>query len=173
MAFQFTLSALLRFRNVQERQERMRLALLNASRGRLHSELEEVRRQGIAGSEQLARNLEAGMPAAELRLEEFSLQRAQQHRYTLKALVEAMELQVRNQVNAYSEAQKRRKTLESIRDRQWRVYAQTENRREQQRIDDLFAQRLARQVERAGEPLAGSLAEENSSPNGPSSLLRS
>jgi flagellar export protein FliJ len=146
MAFQFTLQALLRFRNVQERRERMRLATLNATRGRLRNELEEAWRQGVAEFEQHERRLETGMPAAELRLERFSLQLTKEHQHTLSALLDALELQVRNQIEAYSEAQKRRKTLESIRDRQWQVHQLTENRREQQRIDDLFAQRLARQA---------------------------
>lgn len=143
MPFQFPLRGLLRLRRIYEQCERMRLILLNASRARLRRESEEAGRQRTAEFEALELRLQGGMPGAEFRLEESSLQLAAARQRELNALIEALQLQVQKQVEAFSECQKKRKILESLRDRQSKAYQQIEDRREQQRTDDLFARRHA------------------------------
>jgi flagellar export protein FliJ len=139
--FEFSLRGLLRLRRVQERRERMRLALLNSSRARARNEFEEAQQQGLLAFEELNRKLQAGIPGAEFRLEHASLQPLAKRRRELEALAEALELQMRKQIEVFGESQKKRKVLESLRDRQRKAFEQIENRREQQRIDDLFARR--------------------------------
>ena len=141
MPFQFSLRALLRLRLIEERRERLRLTLFHSSRGRLHNEYEGVSRQMLVEFERLDRRLKDGISGAEFRLEENSLQASQKRRREMSAMLEALDLQIQKQIVAFSDSQKKRKILESLRERELRAYEQIENRREQQRINDLFAQR--------------------------------
>lgn len=141
MAFQFSLRALLRLRLTYEKREHMRLALLNAALGQLRNEYEETGQQKKLGFGQLESRLQAGMTGAELHLETASLQKSANRLRELISQMRTMELQVRKQTDAFLESQKKRKILDSLREREWRVYEQIEVRREQQRIDDLFNER--------------------------------
>ncbi|MGH9398289.1 MAG: flagellar export protein FliJ [Terriglobia bacterium] len=141
MAYQFSLRALLRIRRIYEQRERMRLTLLNASRARLRNEYDEAGRQRVQGFEELEQRLEEGMSGAEFQFEEASLQRAANRQRELSALIEALELQVRKQVEVFRESQMKRKILDSLSERERLAYQQVEDRREQQRIDDLFTRR--------------------------------
>jgi flagellar export protein FliJ len=141
MAFQFSLRGLLRLRNVEERRERLRLTVLNISRGRLRSEYEEAGRRALLEFERVQKSLQDGMSGAEFRLEDASLRASGQRRREMAALLEALELQVRKQITAFAESQKKRKILESLREREYLAFQQIETRHEQQRVDDLFARR--------------------------------
>lgn len=141
MPFDFQLRGLLRLRKAHEQRERMRLMLLNASRGRLRSELDDVARRRAVAFEALERKLETGMAAEDLAMEEALLQVALERRREIAQLIEALDLQVSRQVEAYWDTQKKRKVIESVREREWEEYRLIEDRREQQRVDDLFARR--------------------------------
>lgn len=144
MPFQFSLRALLRLRHIEERRERLRLTLLNTARGRLHNEYEEAGRQTLLDFERLDRRLHDGISGGEFRFEENSLEALHKRRREISAMLEALDLQIQKQIGAFSESQKKRKILENLRERELHVYQQAENRREQQRIDDLFARRRHR-----------------------------
>ncbi|MGH9446753.1 MAG: hypothetical protein ACRD3O_13620 [Terriglobia bacterium] len=141
MPFEFSLRSLLRLRRVYEQRERLRLALLNSSRTRAHNEFEEAGRQAMLGFEELDRKLQVGLSGGEFHLEETILQLVGKQRRDLEALIGALDLQMRKQVEVFWESQKKRKVLESLRDSQRKAFEQIENRREQQRLDDLFARR--------------------------------
>jgi flagellar export protein FliJ len=143
MPFQFSLRALLRLRHVEERRERLRLTVLNTSRGRLRHQYDEAGRQALVEFEQLQHRLQDGMSGAEFRLEDASLQASGNRRREMAALLEALELQIHKQITVFSESQKKRKILESLREREYLAFRQIESRHEQQRIDDLFARRLS------------------------------
>jgi flagellar biosynthesis chaperone FliJ len=145
MPFQFSLRALLRLRNVEERRERLRLTVLNISRGRLRNEYEETCRRGLLEFERVQNRLQGGISGAEFRLEEASLRASGQRRREMAALLEALELQVQKQIAAFAESQKKRKILESLREREYLAFQQIERRHEQQRVDDLFARRSSLQ----------------------------
>ncbi|MGH9378912.1 MAG: flagellar export protein FliJ [Terriglobia bacterium] len=142
MPFEFPLRGLLRLRKIYEQRERMRLVLLNASRGRVRNELDEVESRRRREFEALELKLQAGLPGGEFRMEEASLQLESGRQRELARLIEALDLQVIKQVDIFWESQKKRKTIESVRERQWQAFHQIEERREQQRIDDLFARRI-------------------------------
>lgn len=141
MAFQFSLRALLRLRQSYEQRERMRLSLLNAAYSRLRQEYEEAGRQRKLGMEDLAHRLHGGIYGSELRAATLLLEQSTARQFQLKEQMKALELQVQNQTAIYLESQKKRKILESLRERELRAYELDANRREQQRIDDLFVQR--------------------------------
>ncbi|HTV56175.1 MAG TPA: hypothetical protein VMI06_14830, partial [Terriglobia bacterium] len=133
MPFHFSLQALLRLRNVEEHRERLRLTVLNISRGRLRSEYEEAGRRALLEFERVQKSLQGGMSGAEFRLEDASLQASGQRRREMAALLEALELQVRKQITVFAESQKKRKILESLREREYLAFQQIERRHEQQR----------------------------------------
>lgn len=143
MPFEFQLRGLLRLRKVHEQRERMRLMLLNASRSRLRSELDAAAKRAASEFEALERRLEAGMLARDLQLDEAMLRVASHRQRELGRLIEALDLQVNKQVEVFWESQKKRKVIESVRERQWQAYHLIEERRAQQHLDDLFAQRAA------------------------------
>lgn len=141
MPFQFSLRALLRLRQTYEKRERMRLALLNAAYSRLEQEYEEARRQKRLGVEQLGNRLRDGIFGSELRAAAAAVQQSADRQLQLREQMEAVKLQARKQTELFLEAQKERKILDSLRERELRAYELDENRREQQGIDDLFVQR--------------------------------
>lgn len=145
MPFDFQLRGLLRLRKIHEQRERMRLMVLNASRGRVRAEIDETASRRAREFESLERRLEAGMAAEDVQLEEASLQLTYRRQQELVKLIEALDLQVSKQVEIFWESQKKRKVIESVRERQWKAYRLIEERREQQALDDLFAQRLETQ----------------------------
>lgn len=141
MPFHFSLRALLRVRQVEERRERLRLTLLNASRARLRNDYDEIGRHRLEEFKEFERRLGKGVSGAELRFDQASLQISAKRRRELAALMEALELQRQKQIATFAESQKKRKALDLLREREWRAFQQIEDRREQQRTDDLFARR--------------------------------
>jgi flagellar FliJ protein len=148
MPFQFSLRALLRLRQSYEQRERMRLSLLNAAYGRLRQEYEETVLHRRLGIEDLGNRLRDGMAGSELRLATDLLQRSADRQLQLKEQMKALEIQVRKQTETFLESQRKRKILESLRERELHAYELNQNRREQQRIDNLFVQR--RRFQRGG-----------------------
>lgn len=141
MAFQFSLRALLRLRQSYEQRERMRLSLLNAAYARLQQEYEETAQLRARRFEELKHHLRIGMAGSEFRTTMNSLQQSAARQLRLKGQMKTLEIQARKQAEIFLESQKKRKILESLRERELRAYELDENRREQQRIDDLFVQR--------------------------------
>ncbi|MGH9435727.1 MAG: flagellar export protein FliJ [Terriglobia bacterium] len=141
MPYQFSLRTLLRVRRIYEQRERMRLILLNGARARLRNEFDETGRQRAQGFEELEDKLEKGIAGTEFQFEEASLQLMANRQRELAALIEAIDLQVRKQSEAFRESQIKRKILDSLNERERLAYEQIEDRRDQQRIDDLFTRR--------------------------------
>lgn len=141
MPFQFSLRALLRLRQIYERRERMRLSLLNAARGRLQQEYDEAGRKRKLGVEQLESRLRSGILGSELQPAAALVQQSADRRRQIQEQMKVLEFHVQKQTEIFLESQKKRKVLESLRERELQVYKLDENRREQQRIDDLFVQR--------------------------------
>ncbi|HEX5481326.1 MAG TPA: flagellar FliJ family protein [Terriglobia bacterium] len=141
MAFQFSLRALLRLRRTYEQRERMRLTVLNAAHHRMRHEYEDLGEQRKTRFERLEEKLQKGMPGSDFHMENALVAVAVKQQRQLAAQMTALESQIQFQASAFREAQKKRKTLDSLRERELRAYQQVEDRREQQRLDDLFARR--------------------------------
>lgn len=141
MPFQFSLRALLRLRQTYEKREHMRLTALNVAYGRLQQEYQESGERRMLGFEQLTKQLQEGISGSELRVATTSLQHSTSRRRQLTGKMKDLELQVRKQTESYLESQRKRKILDSLRQRELWAFVLEENRREQQRIDDLFVQR--------------------------------
>lgn len=143
MAFQFSLRALLRLRRTYEQRERMRLTLLNGAFHRIQHEYDDLGQQRQARFEQLEEKLQTGIPGAEFHMENALVTLTVNQQRELAAQMKALETQIQAQASAFREAQKKRKTLDSLREHELQAYQQIQNRREQQQFDDLFARRRA------------------------------
>lgn len=141
MPYEFRLRPLLRIRRVYEQREWLRLALLHASRIRTADERDDVARERAQGFERLEQGLEHGMAGADFHSLEAELQLMRGHQRELAALLEALELQIQTQTATFQQAQANRKMLENLDARERQAYELIQDRREQQRIDDLFARR--------------------------------
>lgn len=141
MPFQFSLQALLRLRQIYEQREQMRLTQLNAAHSRLRQEYEETGRLRREEFGRLGKRLRTGITGSEFRATTALLQQSANSQLLLKKEMKKLELQVRKETKIFLESQKKRKILESLRERELRAYELDENRHEQQRIDDLFVQR--------------------------------
>jgi flagellar export protein FliJ len=138
MAFQFTLEAVLRFRQSLEDRERLRLESLLARRSVLLYELE----QSQAASLQLQEHLQRGLiahptPAAEIH---FSVARldaiaGQQKRWQRQ--LQELQTAVAEQMLRFQQERRKREVLDSLHDSQWREYRVLQQRREQARLDEL------------------------------------
>ncbi len=148
MAFRFSLQALLRLRRSYEQRERLRLLALASAIARLRTLLEEIssEQQRIFQTQQ--ESLVAGTSGAELHLLQSSLVLQVEKQKTLQEQIRRVEQQLDAQKLAYREAQKNRKILENLRDRQLEIYELEQNRREQQALDDLFNMRRAQSLGR-------------------------
>lgn len=144
MAYQFRLRALLRLRRIYEQRERMRLSLLHASRQRARDECDTVARERLDDFERLEERLELGMPGRDFQARQAELHLKAEHQQGLADLLEALQVQILQQTTAFQQAQTKRKMLESMDERERQAYELIQARREQQRIDDLFASRRRR-----------------------------
>ena len=141
MAFHFPLKPILRLRHSLEERERLRLAMIINRINQLSRQGEQLAHERKQGGERIASNLATGMRAGELLLERSRLAAIDQ---TQKALAEhkaEVEQQRSGQEQALREAQRNRKTLENLRDHKFELYRLEQERRNQQRVDDLFGLR--------------------------------
>jgi flagellar export protein FliJ len=145
MVFRFSLEALRRLRLAYEKREHLRLAVLNAEYARLQGRYEDLEAQRGLIFEQLEERLEEGMTAGEFQISAALMQPTAQQRNHVRRQMLELEPQVRKQTAAYLDSQRKRKILDSLRERQLRAFELDENRWEQQRMDDLFLLRRFRQ----------------------------
>jgi flagellar protein FliJ len=141
MAFRFSLEAVLRLRRSYEQRERLRLLALSSAIARLRTALEETKIEEQRVVQRQQESLAAGTSGAELHLLQISLGQQAERRRIIQEQIVRVEQQVEAQQLAYREAQKNRKILENLRDRQLSIYELEQNRREQQALDDLFNMR--------------------------------
>ena len=143
MAFRFSLQAMLRLRRSYEQRERLRLFTLASAITRLRTHLEEITSEQQRLFQNQEESLAAGTSGAELHLLRLAMAQQVEKQKALQEQIRRVEQQLEIQKLAYREAQKNRKILENLRDRQLEVYKQEQDRREQQTLDDLFNMRRA------------------------------
>jgi flagellar FliJ protein len=143
MAFRFPLQAVLQARRSYERREELRLAIITAYLHQLRREFEDLSQQKIMTHRRLTERLREGMIACQYQFEMASMAAIAERQRLMAIEIAKAERRRAAQERAYREAQKSRKTLENLRDRQWAAYRQVQLRRDQQQVDDLFAIRLA------------------------------
>ena len=143
MPFHFSLQPVLRLQQSLEERERLRLALIIAALNKLNQHRQRLDQQKAELANGLAERLKAGMAAVEIHFERARLVAIEQQKNNLLQQKDKLEQQRAAQEQAFREAQRKRKTLESLRDRKLEQYRRIQRRREQERVDDLFGLRHA------------------------------
>jgi len=141
VAFQFSLQALLRWRQVREDREKLRLSALTAHLLHTRTLYEEQDRSRRQAGRDLADFMKSGMVASEVHFDVAGLEGDTRRLKALSADVKKIEQARQVQQDAYVDAKKKRESLESLRTHQLDAYRLVQGRREQQRVDDLFAVR--------------------------------
>jgi flagellar export protein FliJ len=141
MAFEFPLQAVLHFRKSLEHQQELRLRAANqrVARVRLMIDHLDGRRQELYSAQ--AKELSAGITAAELRFELQCETGLKRHRKELEQQLAALEKLRDQQREIWQQARQARETLESVRDQQLSLYKKKALRREQRSLDDVFLMR--------------------------------
>jgi len=143
MPFHFPLQPVLRLQQSLEDRERLRLALIIAALNKMNQHCQRLDQQKLKLANGLAERLKTGMAAAEIHFECADLAAIEQQKNNLLQQKDKLEQQRTAQEQAFREAQRKRKTLESLRDRKLEQYRRIQQRREQERVDDLFGLRRA------------------------------
>jgi flagellar export protein FliJ len=138
MAFHFPLHAVLHLRQSIEHQQELRLRAAIQQVGRVQHLIEQMdlHRRELHSTQ--AKELSAGITAAELR---FGLQceaALLRHRRELEQQLLRLQQLREQQRELLEQARRARETLDSVRDRQLREYRKDALRREQRSLDDLF-----------------------------------
>jgi len=141
MAFHFPLQSVLHYRVSLEHQQELRLRAANQRVARVRHLIDQIdQRSRQLHSMQLAQ-LGAGITAAELRFELQCEAELQRERRNLEQQLAVLQKACDQQRELFQQAKRARETLESVRDRQLRLYQKDFARREQRRLDDLFLMR--------------------------------
>ena len=141
MAFHFPLQAVLHFRQSIEHQQELRLRAANQQVSRVQRVIEQMdlRRQEIHSAR--AKDLSAGVTAAELRFGLLCEGELLRNRGELEPQLLRLQQLRQQQRELLQQARRARETLESVRDGQLRDYRREALRREQRSLDDLFLMR--------------------------------
>lgn len=138
MAFEFSLGAILRFRESVEQQREVQLRQANQQVAELRRQIEQILSAAHALTAKQARELNAGTRAAELHFNLLQHQLLLGQRARLeKEHAKAMDTQSQRRL-ALQKARQEREVVEALRTRQLQAYREQESRQEQQGIDDLL-----------------------------------
>lgn len=138
MAFQFSLAALLRFRQSLEQRQETLLRQANQQVAGLRHTIEALERAARDVSARDAQELASGLRASELHFSQLRRGIVQQHLARLKnELAAAQEIQSQRRL-AFQKARQEREAVDTLRERQLQSFHEQELRREQRQLDDLF-----------------------------------
>jgi flagellar export protein FliJ len=141
MPFNFSLQAVLHFREGLEHQQELRLRAANQQVARVRHLIEQVdARSQELYSRQMA-DLSSGLTAAELRFGLLCETELLRHRRELEGELVRLQQLREKQREIYQQARRARQTLEALRDSQLAFYRKEAARREQRNLDDLFLMR--------------------------------
>ncbi|MBI1749400.1 MAG: flagellar export protein FliJ [Acidobacteria bacterium] len=137
MAFRFPLQSLLRLRLALETRERLLLESLNRQLAQAAQDIETLSDEDLRARRSLGELMGQGITGGDI---QFAIV-CEEGRTRMKQILgkKLAELSLRRdaQREIFQAAQRARKVLESLRDRLFEQYRIRENRREQQRLDDL------------------------------------
>lgn len=138
MPFQFSLAALLRFRQSIEQRQEILLQQANQRVGGLRRGIESVQRATAEVTANDARELASGLRAAELHFSQVRRSVLLEHGSRLeKELAAALQIQLQQRL-AFQKARQQREVVDTLKEHQLQEFNQQESRDEQRRLDDLF-----------------------------------
>ena len=144
MAFRFSLEAVLRLRQGQERSERLKLEAIVSEQAQARANMEEITDRSCELHRQFLQQMRNGMVGSELQIE---AERGTNVNLVCKSLSTRLldlEQQRIKQLQIFLKVRQSREVLENLRLRKLKLYRIEQSRREQQELDDLFLMRQAK-----------------------------
>ena len=138
MPFRFPLQTLLRFRQSLERQQELRLQEAHQQVAAIRQQIARVRQSRAELDLEELRELQSGVSAAQLHFHILVRSLLAKRRESLEGELARREESLRERQQEFQAARRQREAVATLRDGQLRAYTQTEARREQRRLDDLF-----------------------------------
>ena len=138
MPFRFSLGALLRVRESQEKAELQRLHVCVAQMMQVREGIRLLDEETDAERRQLMEQVSAGVSGAELHMAVASEAVRRETRATMVVKLEELEAARKKQLLRYTAMRQQREILSNLRKRHWSAYQLEESRRAQQEIDELF-----------------------------------
>lgn len=138
MAFRFPLAALLRHRQVQERQQQVLMQQANFRVEALRRLIEETQEAVAAIAACSDERMQSGARAAELQFDEIRLETLAERRQTLEAEMAEAEKARTLRHQALQHAHQQREVVDTLRTRQLQNYQEQQRRQDQRSLDDLF-----------------------------------
>jgi flagellar export protein FliJ len=120
-----------------ERLERLRLLGLVAVMVRVREEMAVLAQESADARRRLQETLGSGLAGVELQLEASCEKLRADRKQTLEARLANLSQKHEKQRLIYLNARQKREILENLRDRKWEEYSREQNRREQQRVDEM------------------------------------
>jgi flagellar export protein FliJ len=146
MPFEFTLEAVLRFRESLEDREKLRLAALVSRRAALVQEYEKSQAWTRLKQGQLNDSLVVEkMCAAHVQFVVTQLRAAEKARVLLQEQIIRLQQLIEQQVVVYRAARHKHELLKGMRESQFESYQAFESRRNQAQLDELFLLRRIRE----------------------------
>ena len=139
MAFEFSLAAVLRYRQGLEQSARLRLRSLHARRVALTREVEQTHDARMHLETSARRQLRSRLiPAVELQYLAASCDTLGRRQQQLQAALLQLQDEITVQARRYQEERRQREALESLRDLRFSEYRLQQQRRQQAALDELF-----------------------------------
>ena len=141
MPFRFPLAAVLRFRQTVERRHEILLQQANREVAAARQAIDELDRTKAEAAARYARELAAGVSAAEMQFNLLCRSTLAQRRSELeKKLAGAEEIRAARR-QEFQHAHQQREAVDTLRQHQLQTYTEEEQKREQRTLDDLLLMR--------------------------------
>ena len=147
MSFQFSLGAVLRYRESIEQREYFALERTQQEITRVETKIREVEEESSRATQNLSAELAKGTRAADVRIAYEYRSALERQLEIQRTLLQELKMKWRQQLNAYDLARRNCETLRKLREKQFDVYTREQAKREQSVLDDIF---LARRGHRRG-----------------------
>jgi len=144
MSFQFSLAAVLRYRESIEQREYFALERTQQEIVHTGARIRNVEQEYSTALQNRAADLAKGVRAADVQ-SGYEYQTAlEQQLEALRNSLQELKIKWRQQMASYAMARRNRETLERLREKQLDAYIREKAKREQSMIDDLFLSRRGR-----------------------------
>lgn len=144
MAFQFSLAAVLKYREGLEHREFLALEKLQNDVSLAELRVKQVEEQYLAAEKNRTAELAAGVVAADLRSAYEYRASLDRQRQILLNQLQTARTKWQQQLQKYQAARRSRETLDKLRSQKLEAFAREKSKREQNTLDDIFLARRAR-----------------------------
>jgi len=144
MSFQFSLAAVLRYRESIEQREYFALERTQQEIARTEAGIHQIEQDCAKATQDRAAELAKGTRAADVEAAYEYQTALEQQLEALRALLQELKMKWRQQLASYTAARRNRETLEKLREKQLDAYSREQAKREQSVMDDIFLARRGR-----------------------------